>query len=86
MNSYDALVKNYTSDTISQLVKGIRAGTYDWDHYYESLFQGQFDEQMHYDLFNGTSPAALYWSHSAYPDVNKENWWGVHDSINLLYS
>lgn len=52
--------------TITQLVKGLQAGTHNWDQYYVSVYPGQFDLQMHHDFFSGHSPAALYWSHSVY--------------------
>lgn len=72
------LVNGYGYDTINQLVQGIQEGTYNWSQYNASFYQGQFDPQMHYDLFNGYSPAALYWSHSVYSGI------GRNEEANLI--
>lgn len=72
MNSDGVLFTNYTSATINQLVKGIQTAAYNWTEYYVSVFPGQFDLQLHYDLFNGYNPAALYWSHSVYPGIERK--------------
>lgn len=73
-NTDGVLVTDYTSATINHLVKGIQAGTYNWDEYYVSVYPGEFDLQMHYDLFDGYSPAALYWSHSVYSSIDESKY------------